>query len=154
MLSLTQGIFNYWDILWICLPLIIGFSTSAGCPIGKSAGSNVKFRPPAWSFAVIWVIIFVAFGFSWSLAIHHSSGYKIPLTIVLYSLALLSLAIWIIVYGCVKNKKVASWVLIISLALTFMCFTQGNDISRILLGPLFAWAIFAMIMNTTEVQSN
>ncbi|OUW95961.1 MAG: hypothetical protein CBD97_02090 [Pelagibacteraceae bacterium TMED237] len=152
MLNLTEGKFNYWDILWLLLPIIMGFSTSLICPITKEAGKNVKFRPPSWVFSVVWSFLFISYGFSWSIAIHNSSGYKIPLTIVLYSLTLLSLIMWIIIYGCIKNKKVASWILIVSLSLSFMSFTQGNDISKILLSPLIAWCIFAILMSTTEIQ--
>ena len=153
-----SGPFNIYDIIWIVLPTIIGFCTQAGCPIGKDAGASVKFRPPAVAFTVIWVLIFIAYGFSWSRAVHFYSEnsdrkqYNIPLCITLYALTLATLAIWIGVYGCKKDKKGASWVLLVSLGCAIMTFTQGNDISKILLSPLIAWGLFALLMNTTEVQ--
>ena len=52
----------------IFVPAILGFATSGFCRIGKSAGSAVPFRPPAWVFGFAWVILYTLFGFSWFFA--------------------------------------------------------------------------------------
>ena len=64
----------------------------------------------------------------------------------------LSLGLWSYIYGCKKNKKGAMWVLVLALALLFASFSHGNDISRVLISPLIAWVLFAMILNSTEVE--
>lgn len=138
------------DIIYIILPSIICYSVTAFCKIGKDAGNKVKFRPPAEIFGIIWPILFILFGVSWAVAMNNSNN-KI-LCFNLYMLLTISLALWIYIYGCKKSTKVASWILILSITLGLMSFTQGNEISKILIAPLIGWCIFAQLMNTTEVE--
>ena len=142
---------GYEDILYILLPSIIGYGASIFCKTGKDSGSSVKFRPPAYVFGIVWPILFILFGVSWAIAMRNCTNNV--LCLISYSLAVLSLATWIFTYSCCNSKKGASWILILTVAFSLMCFSQGNDISRVLLAPLIGWAIFAMMMNVVEVQS-
>lgn len=138
------------EVIYFLLPAIIGYSASMFCNIGENAGTVVKFRPPAAVFGIVWFFLFVLLGLSWVFAVRVAN---IPyLCIATYLLASLSLGLWTYLYGCQKNKKGASWILIISLATLFASLSQGNDVSKVLLSPLIAWVLFAMIMNTTEVS--
>jgi translocator protein len=138
------------DIIYLLLPSIIGYSTTALCKMDKKSGDIVKFRPPPIAFGIIWPILFVLFGLSWAIAMRESKNKT--LCLITYILAVSTLSLWIYVYSCKNSKKSASWVLILTMATALMCFAQGNEISRVLICPLIAWAIFATIMNTTEVQ--
>ena len=131
-------------------PSVVGFGTSYLCPIGKAAGSTVKFRPPAAAFPVIWVLLYNMLGLSFVLA-SRSARSKMLCT-VLYACTAFLLAAWIYAYGCMKSPKFASWVMILVVASSLATFTQGDEISKILLCPLISWALYAMMMNTTEVQ--
>jgi len=122
------------DILYISLPAIIGYSTSGICKIGKNAGKSVLFRPPAAVFGIV-------------------CSQNKTLCNSLYHLLSISLGLWTYVYGCKGMKKEASWVILLSIMLSLMCYSQGNEKSRILISPLIAWILFAVIMNTTEVQT-
>jgi tryptophan-rich sensory protein len=137
------------DILFFLIPGVLGYSIQVLCPLRK-AGKDVKFRPPAVAFGIIWAILFILFGLSWVIAVRESSHEIIP--IITYSVATITLAAWIYVYGCANSSKGASWVLIFAVAAVLCCFTQGNQFSKMMVCPLLAWAIFAMMMNTTEVQ--
>ena len=139
------------DYILAILPLVIGFGTSFFCRVGKDAGSVVKFRPPAAAFGIIWTILFIMFGISWAIAARNCSMHP-AVCITIYSLAMASLALWIIVYGCGKSKLGACWVLVFSIACVIGCLSIGTPISKLLVAPLAAWAIFALMMNTTEVQ--
>ena len=138
------------DIVYFLIPAIICYTVTAFCKIGKTAGGNVKFRPPPMVFGIIWPILFILFGLSWAIAMRNCEN-KI-LCFSTYMLVTISLALWIYIYGCKKSSKGAAWVLILSIAISLMCFAQGNNISKILLAPLIAWCVFAQLMNTTEVQ--
>jgi benzodiazapine receptor len=138
------------DVILVLLPAIVGYGTQLGCSVGKNAGSGVLFRPPAWAFGVIWPLLFLLFGLSWAIAARKSSNKK--LAMCTYAFTTILLGIWIVVYGCAKNKKAASWVLLLVVAAGLASFGQGNDISRVLIAPLIAWTLFALVMNTTEVQ--
>ena len=138
------------DIFLVILPAVVCYATQLACGVGKDAGAHVLFRPPAWAFGIIWPILFLLFGISWAIAVRESSNKK--LTMSMYALTTILLGVWIVVYGCANNKKGASWVLLLAVAAGLASFGQGKHVSKALISPLIAWVIFALIMNTTEVQ--
>lgn len=138
------------DILFLLLPALIGYGSGMLCVIGKDAGKDVKFRPPPYVFGIVWPVLFVLFGISWVYAAKNTNNYS--LCVAAYAVAALTLGLWTIVYGCFKMKKEACWVILISLAALLASFSQGNETSKILISPLIAWILFALLMNTTEVQ--
>jgi len=140
------------DIILVLIPAMVGYGVRLKCNIGEKAGSTVIFRPPAWVFGVIWPILFLFFGLSWAIAARKSSNKK--LAMCMYALTTILLGAWIVVYGCLKNKKASSWVLILAVAAGIASFGQGNEVSKALIAPLIAWTLFALLMNTTEVQNN
>ena len=139
------------DVILVILPAVVGYGSQMICGIGKGAGQNVLFRPPAWVFGVIWPILFLLFGLSWAIAARNCTNQA--LCMIMYALTTISLGAWIVVYGCAKSKKGASWVLLVAIAAGLAAFSQGNEISKVMITPLIEWAIFALIMNTTEVQN-
>jgi benzodiazapine receptor len=131
------------------IPFVVGYSTSALCTVGKKAGKTVDFRPPSWVFGVVWPILFGMLGVSWILAYRKDPSL---LTLALYGLTSFFLGLWTVVYGCLGNKKAASWVLVLSIASVISNLVIGTQSSRLLLCPLLAWIVFATLMNTTEVS--
>lgn len=138
------------DIVLVLLPAFVGYGSQRLCSVGKNAGSPVLFRPPAWAFGIIWPILFLLFGLSWAIAARESPTL---LTYLTYGLTTTLLGVWIIVYGCAKNKKAAAWILLLAVASGLASFGQGTGVSKAMIAPLVAWAIFALLMNTTEVQA-
>ena len=140
------------DIIYFLLPSLIGYGTGMFCVIGKNAGNKVKFRPPPYVFGLVWPILFMLFGLSWVIASKNSNNTTI--CVMTYATAALFLGLWTYVYGCLKMKKEACWVILLSLATLLAAFSQGSEASKILISPLIAWIIFALFMNTTEVQES
>jgi tryptophan-rich sensory protein len=89
-------------------------------------------------------------GLSWVIAVRENTNNK--LIYFTYGLTTLLLGVWVLVYGCAKNKKVASWILILAVAASLASFGQGNKVSKALIAPLIAWIVFALLMNINEVQ--
>ena len=141
------------DVVYTLLPAIICYTTSFICRINSKSGSSVAVRPPGYVFAIAWAFLFILLGISWAIAMRNTQTTNPILTGILYSLLILSLAAWIITYGCANSKTGAAWILVISIMLTAMCLITGNYVSKILLCPLLAWLIFALIMNSIEVQN-
>lgn len=141
---------TYQDILLVIIPTIVGYSSQLLCGMGKNSGSNVKFRPPPWVFGIVWPILFLLLGISWAIA-YKNCRYKV-MCISAYALLTILLGVWILVYSCAKSKKGASWVLILIITSGLACFAQGNEVSKVMISPLLGWVLFALIMNTTEVQ--
>jgi tryptophan-rich sensory protein len=129
------------------VPLISGFITSYFCNVGKKAGEKVKFRPPSGVFAIAWIILYLLFGISIVLSKRKNNYSLIPniLTIILLNL-------WIIFYGCLNNKKASVFILLASILTTFISYSMGTEMSKIIISPLLIWLLFALLMNTTEVQ--
>ena len=138
------------DFIYFFLPALICYIVTIFCSVGSKAGSNVKFRPPSVVFGIIWPLLFILFGLSWVFAMRNTENQILCFS--LYLFLTLSLAFWIFMYGCKKDKKISTWILIISITLGFMCLVEGNYVSKMLVCPLIAWCIFAQIMNSTEVQ--
>ena len=59
---------------------------------------------------------------------------------------MLNLMLWIIFYGCGNDPLKALWTLIPSLALSFMVLSLGTYVSRLMICPLIAWLIFALLL--------
>jgi tryptophan-rich sensory protein len=140
----------FWKIFFCIFPILSGFLTQLISALDSNAGITVKFRPPGWVFSVVWTILYILLGFSWAIAAITSE--RQILAIILYLLLVLSLCVWIFVYGR-SQKTVASWILIIALAFGFASASMGNEASKAMISPLLAWLIFAMIMNTTEIEN-
>jgi translocator protein len=141
---------TYQDILLTIMPAIVGYGSQLVCGLGKNSGSNVKFRPPPFVFGIVWPILFILLGISWAIAYRNCLNKVMCMST--YGLLTILLGLWILVYGCAKSKKGASWVLILIVASGLASFAQGNEVSKVMITPLLAWILFALIMNTTEVQ--
>lgn len=132
------------DLFCILFPIISGYATVYFCPIKKNSANNVKFRPPAFVFAIVWPILYLMLGYAWLISKKYS---------LIYFLLTISLCFWIIVYACQKNKKLAIFLLLFSIFLAFTCYTLSLKFSKLLLLPLIVWLNFALLLNVFEVSS-
>ena len=136
------------EYVLLLLPLVTGFATSAFCTIGSDSGSGVKFRPPSWVFSIAWPILYLLLGYAWVVSRRNDSKSD-----YLYGALTLLLVLWIIVYGCANKRKDAVYILLLSIIAIIACFANSPTKSKLLLSPLFGWLLFALLMNTTEIQS-
>lgn len=140
-----------WCLL-LC-PMAIGYGASALCPIGKSAGSTVPFRPPSMVFGVVWPVLFLMIGYSmlWhGRQVNGSLLYDPGLMARL--LLVISLGLWVGVYGCGKSRKHAAWVMVACIGLAFAAIITGCDMTtNLLICPLLAWLLFAQHLGIAEL---
>ena len=132
------------DYFYLLLPIISGYTVSAFCSPGRDAGASVKFRPPGWVFAVVWPILYLLIGLAWI----NSKNYTIYF-IVLNIL----LNLWLVFYGCQKNKLAGVYILLCSLLCTFLIYTAVDKYSKYLIIPLMIWLLFALLLNIFEIQN-
>ena len=135
------------EIVILLLPLILGYLTSNFCRMDKSSGENVKFRPEPVVFGIAWPILYLCLGYSWILA--RRTDKKADL---FYGATTALLALWLIVYGCQKNKKGGVYVLIASFTSLLANYTIGTQKSKLFLTPLIGWILLATLMNVFEVS--
>jgi translocator protein len=135
------------EYVYLFTPLITGYLSTILCKMDKNSGVNVKFRPPSWVFSIVWPILYILLGISWLQSTRVNKKY-----IWLYLSLVLSLVFWIFTYSCKKDKKLSVYILLISIVVCLMCFSVGNEISKLCISPLLGWLIFALLMNTQEIQ--
>ena len=141
---------NLVEYVLLFLPMIVCFSTSSICRIGKDSGKSVSFRPPSWVFGVMWSILTLLLGLSWVLCYRNDNK---PLVHIIYSVLTICLALWIVIYGCVGNKIYALWTFIPLMAVCLMATVIGTVTSKLLICPLFGWLLFAMFLAVNDIKN-
>lgn len=136
--------FTYQELILLFAPMISGYTMSAFCGPGKSAGRSVKFRPPAWVFGVVWPILYILIGLAWIRSKH--------LTVSFITLLVL-LNLWLLVYVCQKNKVGGVYIIFLSLLSALYIFISLDKTTKYLFAPLLVWLLFAAFLNTFEVQN-
>jgi len=132
----------------IILPSILGYGTAMICGVNKDSGAVVPIRPPPIVFSIVWPILYLMLGFSWFYARKNNN----VISDLFYSILVFLLSVWILVYSCQKNKKLAIYILLLSVITGIFAYNFSlNFNSKLLIAPLIAWLIFATILSITEV---
>lgn len=131
------------NLLYLFFPMLSGYLTASFCPMKSNSGSNVKFRPPAYVFGIVWPILYLMLGSAWIFSKERTMFY------LLFSLLLSS---WIVMFSCLKNKKKASWILLANVTMCIALMVVSKKQSQLLLTPLLGWLLFALLMNVVDVQ--
>lgn len=137
------GINNVEDFIYLLLPLIAGYSVSWFCGPNKNSGSTVKFRPPGWIFGIVWPILYLLIGLAWVNSKQQT---------IYFAILNLFLCLWLIIYGCKKDKIGGIYILFLSLLTSLFIYTNVNKFSKNLIIPLIIWLLFATFLNIFEVQ--
>ena len=114
------------------------------------SGDNVKFRPPPITFMIVWPMLYLMFGISW---IFTYVKYKKVWVDIIFAIVSTVITSWIVFYSCLSNKLAGVYVLLLSICLLLLLINIVKIKSRLLLIPLLSWLLFALLMNTTEVQN-
>jgi translocator protein len=117
------------NYLYLLLPMFSVYLVGVFYPIGKEAGKDIPFRPPSWVFGVVWPILLILIGYSWTLR---------PGLTNYYLLLTLLLSTWSIFYA--NNRMFAFLNILATIDLILHKFKKK---SSYLLIPLVAWLSFA-----------
>jgi benzodiazapine receptor len=141
------------NYIYLLSPNIFIFITSIFFPVTDNAGKDIVFRPPESSilrnlrlpgyvFGIVWPILLLLLGYSWTLR---------PNILYLYIILTLLLSLWLILYKL--SKKIAFYEIILTLLFSiFVLFYKYNTLSSILLIPLILWLSFASVLNYYSIQ--
>ena len=55
------------NYLYLLLPMFSVYLVGAFYPLGMETGKDIPFRPPGWVFGVVWPILLLLIGYSWTL---------------------------------------------------------------------------------------
>ena len=130
---------NEWR-LW--MPLISGYALSTLCPIRSYESKKLPQRPPAYVFGIVWPILYILLGTSWThTRTDKESDFK-------HGLLTLFLCLWIVTFSCFKNKKFGMYILSCVFAIVICCMClHKKRWAKIALTPLLAWTSLAMHLN-------
>ena len=129
--------------LWI--PLLSGFGMSTICPV--SGGERFLQTPPKSMFPIIWSILYILLGVSWTRAS------KKRLSDIMHAFLVLLLISWIVMYSCNRKKLQGLYILACIFSVTVGCMSvHDDDLSRIMLTPLLAWILIAFNLNYNIVN--
>ena len=119
------------------IPLIAVFAVSAVFPVTQKAGANVSFRPPPYVFAIVWPILLLLLGYSWSLR---------PALSLQYAGLTFLLALWPVIFH--YSPRLAFYEIILTACATIALTAYDFDsLSSYLLIPLALWLSFASVLN-------
>ncbi len=129
--------------LWT--PLVTGYTASAICGVPRDAGSVLPQRPPAYVFRIIWPVLYLLLGFSWSVS------KTVGVVDALHGVCTGLLVLWLLMYSCANKKQASMYVIATTLAVIMACMAlaaaNGNPVSVIALTPLWAWLFVAFHLN-------
>lgn len=138
-------------------PLVIGIIMAAVCPMdSKSSGITqgghvIPARPPGYAFGIVWFSLYILLGASWAMtgqSDHHILGD------VVFSTNVALMALWIIIYSCLGNKKGALYVMLAIVMAGFALFSCTTGVATALVAPYVGWIVFALMLNYTEVNES
>ena len=128
------------DIARLFLPGVAGYAMASQCNPG-SVAMRKETDPPPIVFSIVWPILYLLIGLAWL------NAARTTLTDSLFLSLTLVLALWIYMYGCAHNRSGATYVLLVSLALSF---AAQNCSGTLLLAPLCAWLIYALMLSRDD----
>jgi benzodiazapine receptor len=129
------------NYLYLLLPILSVYSIGSFYPIEKDAGKEVAYRPPGWVFGVVWPILLLLIGRSWTLAPELTKYYIILTTL---------LASWSIFYT--NNRTYAFLNILTSIGITiYLILSKFKKLSAKLLMPLLGWLIFASYLSYNSI---
>lgn len=145
--------FKISTLIRFLLPFIINgiIQSIPICKIKPSSGNIVPFRPPGYMFQIIWFLLYFLIGLSWNIASDYENN-----TILfncLFSILIILLSSWIVVYSCLDNKIGGIYIISISILITLIIIfsLHYNSFEQLIMIPLFVWLLFAMFINIIEV---
>lgn len=129
------------NYLYLLLPILSVYSIGSFYPIEQDDGKDVKYRPPGWVFGVVWPILLLLIGRSWTLAPELTKYYIILTTL---------LASWSMFYT--NNRTYAFLNILASIGITiYLILSKFKKLSAKLLMPLLGWLIFASYLSYNSI---
>ena len=125
-------------------PLVSGFAMATMCPMGPNDGATLPQRPPTSAFPIVWTILYLLLGWSWTRVAPLSTNDR------MHSVCTLLLLAWLLAYSCHGSPRTALYVLACAIAVTVccMCLHASHDHNAcVALVPLLAWLLIAFHLN-------
>ena len=134
---------DYKTYFYFLFPIISVYIVSIFYPVTKNAGKEISFRPPPYVFAIVWPILLLLLGYSWTLR---------PELFTFYFILTILIACWTILFN--YSTLLSFYEILITLLLTiFLIFYKFDKLSSYLLIPLALWLSFASVLNFYSINN-
>ena len=144
---------------WIAFfaPMTAGLVMSRVCPNVGQTRAPIKAQPPGWVFGVVWPLLYLSIGLAWMLS--RKVGNYARTADIIFVTNMICINAWIWFYGCKKQKDVALWTFIPSIATALIALIFVYHVTSAkhgwwpaaLLAPYIAWLMFASQLSFANV---
>lgn len=136
---------------------LIGVAISRRCAV---PAASTAFQPPGQVFAVVWPVLYSILGVVFAILIRATVNRTAPTPWLVSALTLFSVQMvmnfsWMPVYSCAGKREAALYMLVALFAVqatTQVVVSQVSMPATTLLAPYTAWLVFAMILNTNQLN--
>ena len=129
------------------IPIICVYTVSRFFPVSQIhlGADNIRFGGSKWVLPVVWSILLLLLGYSWTLHSYKMSTYYS--TYYYHALLTLLLCIWLIVHNH-HNKKISFTVTLMSIYLTkYIIYKHYPHNTAYALSPLILWLWYVSYLN-------
>lgn len=123
----------------LCCPLASGYAMTRLCPMTPS---HVPQAPSPRAFKVVWPLLYLLLGASWSAARDDAGCSR------MHAFLTLLLCLWLFFFSCRDDPKMSLYVLSSVVATTVSCMClHGDRTAKVLLTPLLGFVHLAFSLN-------
>ncbi len=144
--------------LIVLTPIVSGIGASYLYPSGTELGKNNPVRPPKWVFGVIWPILYLLIGISWSLLRNKQNENKKQTWIVdtLFILLNILLFAWLYAANKLKNYTYSYYIIVSIMTIANLIAILSFKIEEpyiLLWIPFLIWITIASNLNYSIAYS-
>lgn len=136
------------EAVLVAVPGALGYALSAACVMPKSA--DIPFRPPPWVFGVVWPVLYLLLGIAWFRTAVAAGA--LSAASASYLLTTLLLALWLVVFSCMRQSTNAVFVLLAAVLSAAFNIALSGPAERLMLLPLVVWLSFATLLNAWQTS--
>lgn len=141
---------TFANVVRFFVPIIVGTAMAFICPL-QGAGASLPATPPPWVFIVVWTFLYLLMGLTWVFSAKLGRFYDLAFTVLV-----ILLAVWVLLYGCAGKQKAALYViflsLLVALSIAFSLAARQSQWALAML-PLVVWLLVASALNFATVNN-
>jgi benzodiazapine receptor len=133
------------NYLRLFLPIVLNYLVASVCTI-RDNSPKTRYSPPGWVFGVVWPVLYLLIGYSWSLSSKMRNSDQ------LFVINIILLLSWLVSYGCYNRKDVAFVIIILLVIFSIVTIIYTWKKGGVYLVPYVLWLMFATFLSTEKLN--